>query len=264
MHPQLPLIQEIAKDFWRHFGKPSFPRNLERAIALKLPVAVIKLPALTVLEANNWLQTRSFGELALPKKSYKDTPLCGALVALGGRGLIFIDGRDPEDEQLWTLAHELAHFLVDYLKPRQYALAKMGTDFAEVLDGLRPPTESELLQAFWKEVKVGVYSDFSLKARASSSEATLTDAVEDRADVLGFHLLVSGRNVLRMASHGTWEERKKSTTNALIKHFGLPQAEATKFGVRLLIAAGKGDSWMERLKNHVVMSHFEGADGNSK
>ncbi|HZQ09243.1 MAG TPA: ImmA/IrrE family metallo-endopeptidase [Anaerolineae bacterium] len=35
--------------------------------------------------------------------------------------MIFLDGSDPANEQRITVAHEIAHFLVDYQMPRARA-----------------------------------------------------------------------------------------------------------------------------------------------
>jgi Zn-dependent peptidase ImmA (M78 family) len=39
-------------------------------------------------------------------------------MARAGHGFISLDGSDADDERRFSLAHELAHFLLDYQDPR--------------------------------------------------------------------------------------------------------------------------------------------------
>src|SRR4051812_4215291 len=105
-------IRKIATDFWRLAeGAASFPRNIEMAILWALPLAVAKIPRLRVASVCAWLS-----EYGLPAiVPIGDRELRACVVAACGRGVIFIDGSDPLDEQRLSLAHELAHFLLDYL-----------------------------------------------------------------------------------------------------------------------------------------------------
>ena len=68
-----------------------------------------------------------------------------------------IDAADPEDEQRFTLAHELAHFLRDYWRPRQMAQQRLGAEAVAILDGKRPPTPQERLAALLREVPLGFH-----------------------------------------------------------------------------------------------------------
>src|SRR3989344_4398370 len=127
-------LEKLAEDFWSAVGgKQSYPRSLENSVGWALPLAIIKLPHLGVRAVEDWLHRRGmtgFCELA-------DHQLRACLIARFGYGIVLIDATDPEDEQRFSLAHELAHFILDYLKPRQTALAALGGDVLDVLDGIR-------------------------------------------------------------------------------------------------------------------------------
>src|SRR5687768_14020422 len=128
--------QAAVDTFWRrcgHMYDVAFPRNIECAIARSVALIVIKLPRLTLRDVEDWLRKRSISF----SFNCRSRAVRGCLVAFGGRGIIFIDESDPEDEQRFTIAHELAHFLVDYLMPRLKAIEKFqGTipDIAKVMD----------------------------------------------------------------------------------------------------------------------------------
>ena len=115
--------EAIAREFWEGTGLAgTFPRDIERAIALKLPVALVKLSRLTVPAVHRWLEARHL----LANVPNDGRELMGCLVAYRGLGIVFICGADSTDEQRLTVAHETGHFLRDYLLPRQQVLAGCG------------------------------------------------------------------------------------------------------------------------------------------
>jgi len=139
-----PSEERAVSAFWDLSGEMEpFPRNLERYVALALPLTIIKLPRLRITDIQNWLAGRG----AALELTCRARQLCGCLVAHWGEGLIFVYGADPQAEIRFTIAHELAHFLFDYLLPRSLALSTFGISVREVLDGLRRPSVSERLQA---------------------------------------------------------------------------------------------------------------------
>jgi len=106
--------QEIAARadiFWQLAGDVEpFPRSLERAIAWALPLTLVKLPHLNIRNLRVWLD-----QFDIPCMfSHLDRDLRACLVAKLGRGIIFLDGSDPDDERRFSLAHEVAHFILDY------------------------------------------------------------------------------------------------------------------------------------------------------
>src|SRR5207244_1995423 len=108
----LPLwVAELTGAFWSEAGEEApFPRNLCRPIARALPVAVVSLPRLRLGGVRAWLRDNG---LADPCRE-TDRPLRACLAAQAGHGLIFVDGSDRHDEQRFSLAHELGHFLRHY------------------------------------------------------------------------------------------------------------------------------------------------------
>jgi len=107
-----PSPETLAEAFWDGTGlHDTFPRKIEQAIAFKLPVALVGLSLLKIAAIGQWLQQRDIAT-RLPDDR---RDLCGCLVAFGGRGFIFTCDADAPEEQRLTLAHETAHFLIDYL-----------------------------------------------------------------------------------------------------------------------------------------------------
>src|SRR4051812_36484702 len=117
--------EAVAEAFWEsvggraRFGRPA---DVERAAAHALPVAVHRVRG---------LHTRAISELltrvgADPWFNGTPRPLRGCLIADSGKALVLVDRDDPEDEQRMTVAHEVAHLLLHYLKPREEAVTAFG------------------------------------------------------------------------------------------------------------------------------------------
>ena len=237
-----PSEEGVVSTFWDLCGEMEpFPRSLERCLALALPLTVIKLPRLKITSIQDWLSQRG----VLVAFGCSDRQLRGCLVARGGEGLVFVDGTDSPAELRFTIAHELAHFLIDYLLPRSRALRTFGPWARDVIDGIRPPTSSERLQAVLTSKAITVH--INLMERSAEGE---TNSVENRADKVGLALLAPPSIV--MARFGPladrFVERHEAVTLELCLRYGLPSWLARQYGRALLVDIGRGPSWVEAIK----------------
>src|SRR5437899_12428824 len=104
--------QEAVNLFWQRCGGTElFLWSLERSVALALPVSLFKLSHLKLGIVESWLARRG----APFRFHCQNCAVRGCLVAFGGVGFLFVDGADPDDEQHFTIAHEVADFVLDYL-----------------------------------------------------------------------------------------------------------------------------------------------------
>jgi len=77
----------MAREFWNGTGLGSvFPRNIEKVVALRLPLALVKLPRVTVPVIRRWLEDRCL-RARVPNDQRN---LMGCLVAYCGHGIAFI------------------------------------------------------------------------------------------------------------------------------------------------------------------------------
>src|SRR5579883_2085874 len=207
----------IAQLFWSDTGLADvFPRDIEKAVALKLPLAVVKLPIVTVAVVRRWLQFRQVR--AVVPDDGRD--LMGCLVAYRGFGVTFISGADPDDEQRLTVAHETAHFLHDYLLPREQIIGALGNDITAVLDGKRVPTVAERANAILAHVRLGAHVHLLPRTECAEHDSAVM-SVEDRADGLGLELVAPREeiaNVLRVSRDNSLDK----TCDILAARFGLP------------------------------------------
>jgi hypothetical protein len=188
---------------------------------MRLPVAIVKMPRLTGIAIEQWLWTRQL-PVPLPVEQRE---LMGSLVAYRGHGLIFVCGADPATEQRLTIAHEAAHFLSDYLLPRQRILATLGERITDVLDGLRAPTPTERAEAILSHVQIGIHVHLLPRAGSDENSEPLVFEREDRADALALELIAP--------HHQCWKliERLKAKgasaahiCSEVGSYFGLPPA----------------------------------------
>ncbi|MBE0448499.1 MAG: ImmA/IrrE family metallo-endopeptidase [Actinobacteria bacterium] len=180
-----PSNEALAREFWATSKLPeNFPRDIERAIALALPLAIIKLPLLKADKVQSWLEQKGLA-FSLP---YDRRELMGCLVAHRGRGIIFINGTDCIEEQRYTLAHEAAHFLCDYLIPRQQVVNALGDQIIDVLDGVRAASLAERADAILSHVRLGAHIHLMPK-QDGNEEATYIEDAEHEADDLALELV---------------------------------------------------------------------------
>jgi hypothetical protein len=234
-------VWETAEAFWREaVDVEPFPRDLRGPIARALPVTVVLLPRLRVAAVDEWLD-RNGAERAV---AVPDRPLRGCLVARSDQGIIFLEGGDPEDEQRFSLAHELAHFLRDYREVRVRAVAKLGPAIRDVLDGERPPTREERLLGVLAGATVGFH--VHLMDRAPRGPSAAIDRAERDADLLAFELLAPARHVLQGVEALGSEERRAALRRRLVADYGLPPAEAWRYAA-VLVPEESADSLLKRL-----------------
>lgn len=209
------LIQAV-ENFWTNVGElKSFPRSLESSVVWVLPLVIRKIPELRLQYIATWLKQNQ-----MPFSIAGSTNrLHGCLVAYRGNGYIFLDEADSQNEKRFSLAHEVAHFILDYQKPRQKAIAELGPNIVEVLDGTRVATVDERITAILSDFTVGPY--INLIERVQDGTLSLSQAIEieNRADRLALELLApmdEVRQLVELESRKmTFEQGKTFVSNVL-------------------------------------------------
>jgi hypothetical protein len=212
-----------------------------------LPLAVLKLPRLWVRDVEAWLKQRGVRfELGC-----RDRPLRGCLVAYGGRGCVLLDGSDPQDELRFSLAHEAGHFLIDYIRPRERAVARLSPAILEVFDGLRPPRADERIDAILSDVSIGVHTHFMERSHDGFLGCGRIVDAEGRADRLALELLAPAAEIqkraARFSSRITSTDIIRSIVETLVGDFGLPPVVAEAYAAFVLRSRGRGASFREWL-----------------
>jgi Zn-dependent peptidase ImmA (M78 family) len=218
-------LADAANRFWSAAGAPPpFPRDLDEVVSFALPVYQVVMPRLRLASVEERLRHHGF---AL-RFDEEDRRLAGAVVAHGGYGFLFVDGADAPDERRFTLAHEIAHFVLDYQFPRDRAIALLGEGIVPVLDGLRPPTRTERIDAVLAACATGLH--VYLLDRLDPSGRVVT--VEDRADRLACELLAPDDELRRR--FGEDPPEASALAAELVGAFGLPVSVARAYADRWL------------------------------
>jgi hypothetical protein len=232
---------ELARLFWERARETEpFPRDLRKAIARAVPMAVVLLPRLNVAAAIDWL--RHCGLVCeLPGA---DRPLRACLVARKGHGVALVDGSDADDEQRFSIAHELAHFLRDYWSLRQQMSKRLGTAALEVLDGERPATSEERFYALLRSVSLGFHLHLMERDSKGNPATSSIANAEDDADLLAYELLAPTEHVVKDGLRGG----KQVLVRMLREVYGLPGIQAARYA-NILLPPVRTDPLLLRLRS---------------
>ncbi len=242
-------LTRTAAEFWEASG--GYNADLELAILLALPITVERLAGLRVSNARQWLEDRGIGVVHLKKLA--DRPLRACLVALGGASnFILVDAQDTPEEQLFSLAHEAAHFLLDYLQPRRQAERKLSASILPVLDGKRLPTLEERTHSLLANLSLQPYQHLMERQDLDEKADKVIQQAEDRADRLAIELLAPFELVIpqvkkAIANVKEYAARQELTCQLLTSTYSLPLTVAKDYAYRLLEETGAGRSFREWL-----------------
>jgi hypothetical protein len=230
-------LHEASEEFWRLAGDLlPYPRDLKPILSRKFPVFWVALPHLSVTAAERWLLRRGRNYHFL----CRDRSLYGCIVVMRKRAIIFLDSLSSEEEQRFTLFHEVSHYLLDYRIPRRRVIERFGAGIADVLDGDRPPTPEERVDALLGRTPLGSYHNLLPRSERGGIDQGLTLRAEERADLLALELLAPAVEVEEhLCAKGVRSARDKreGAPSLLQSQFGLPPVVAEEYARRLYASA---------------------------
>lgn len=244
-------LRRLADTFWELAGGAprTYPRDLEGPAVLAC-ADVVRVPGLCLQAVAARLRYAGLARwlLGLP-----DRPLHGLILAYLGQAVIFVEANDPPDERRFSIAHELAHYLLDYYDPRYRAVQAAGRGALAVLDGVRPPTVEERLHAILAAAPLDAFTYFVERLPDGSPPSARIACSESDADLLAFELLAPRAEVCARITlpdlPSRWGDRLATLTRLLATDFGLPVQAARSYAVHLaavLWGAPGFRDWLER------------------
>jgi len=225
------MIEGWLQEALKECGLPEstgFPRDLAEDLPLVLPLTVVPLPGLTPRQGLEWLVShrRAHGGLV-----ETDDLKHGFTVAHAGVGVLFLNSEDPPDEQRFTLAHEVAHFVLDHLQPRSRVLRARGESILPVLNGKQEPTVAEQLFSVLERMPYRTQANFMDRNDKGGPRTGQVMESEQRADRLAFELLAPRSELLPLLH----QAGRKELEAELVSRFGLPVREARTYARWLLL-----------------------------
>jgi len=231
-------IERLAESFWGSVGGPPIrPRDLAPLITRTTDVVLVQIRDLCLSAARSWFDRRG---VTVPVAG-NDRPVKGLVVAFGGRGVIFVEMELPTDERRVILAHEFAHYLVEYLQPRNRLTRRLGDELCQHLDGQKPLEAPHEWAALLAGVPLRMHTHFL--ARENSDD--WLPQVERTANELALELLAPHKLVLADL-RGTPPNRDE-ICEWLIAKYGLPLAWASGYAVTIADSHSRRRPFSERL-----------------
>ncbi len=226
-------IKDTAHAFWKRAGHPDcFPRDLESAVAWATPLAILRIPNLWVTDVELYLRRRQL-PIAV---QMEDRPLHGCICAYADRGVIIVNGTDTSNQLRFTIAHEVAHFLRDYVEPRRRAVEKLGVSVMPVLDGIRMATIAERVDSILTGAPIGIFAHYMHRDDLGETHSE-TIYSETEADRLALELIAAEDEVHRTLPRRLYslafDNRISTVQRLLVRRFGLPRSIASQYAQRL-------------------------------
>jgi hypothetical protein len=243
---RVPLwASELARAFWDAAGGPEpFPRTLHGAI-LRSPfeLTVKELRGLRLAAVGGYLS----GLGIVWPCGEPDRPLRACLAAAGGAGFILLDGDDPPPERVFSLAHEVAHFLRHYRQPRTAACRRLGEPIAEVIDARRAATPAERVRALLADTPLGLHVHLMERGSRGEVRSRPVAQAEEEADHLAYELLAPASAVAARTAHLGETDQRPMVVQVLQEVFGLPAARAADYA-NVLVPPADEDPLLLRLR----------------
>lgn len=241
-------IIQIAREFWNSAGgNYKVPCDIEQAVSLSLPLVIVLLPELSIRKIESWFQRK--------KKKFTididERALHGFLICNQGEGFVFINGTDSEEERRFTIAHEVSHFIIEYLRPRQKAVKTLGEKILEVLDGFREATIEEQIDGYLYSVSVKPFTHLLEKTDSKGFENHDNWLAENNADRLALELLAPFKQVcsetVTYCKKCSFESYRQAAYDILkTKYIFLPSI-ANEYAIQVAYQLTGGVSLVERL-----------------
>jgi hypothetical protein len=238
---------ESATFFWEAAGiREPFPRGLREPIHRSpFDLTIKEIPGLSTATVGRYLARLGPGWTC----GGPDRAVRACLAARDGAGFILLDATDPPAERIFSLAHELSHFLWHYSQRRQRLNRQVGDSAIEVFDGKRKPAPAERLRALLSNVPLRPHMHLMDRAPESQILEESVAIAEEEADRLAYELLAPADSVWAKQREIQLADDKRSGLASMLEgDFGLPPGRAAAYS-RLLLPPTVADPLISSLRS---------------
>jgi hypothetical protein len=229
------LVEAFRAQFSESEAPVARPLDIENIVLNYSLLSVQAISALTVEGVQHWLQQRQCPMTIQYQGADRNLYGCLVVDCASGHGYIFVERDCSESQRRFTIAHELAHYLRDYCASRERALNHWGEAIRPVLDGQRPATIEERLDAILQHVPLGIYQHLMLRDANRQIVRAETQDSEICADRIALELLAPHRQLLKAIGdgHQTMAGLRARLQPSLQTEYGLPEVIARRYGIQL-------------------------------
>lgn len=208
-------LEQCAAAFWEPIPERNlFPRDLERYLPVHYQASIESLSGLTVQRVHEWLLASCNPYSGSPNNRRLD----GCVIAKKGYAILFIDDALPQDERRMIVAHETAHFWIDYELPRRRMKLRYGEGGMQALEQERAAKTVELLMATATGAPIQAFYHYHFKETKQETE------VEQRANSLACLLIAPRKQVIAQARKKQLAREDESKWLGLLHQtFGVPE-----------------------------------------
>ena len=172
--------------FWKRAGgRSGYPADITYAATCALYVYVDEIADLTPGSA-----AAHVGLGRLWRSDCVDRRrLHGCVIVGQGGAAILVEKGDDEAQKRFTIAHEVAHYILEVKQRYERAADRMGREFADTLYGLREATSTERIDAWLSNTRSEAFAHFMDRAPGGGYGCSRTLEAECLADDLAVEIL---------------------------------------------------------------------------
>ena len=232
--------------FWTRAGGPArYPVDIGYAATCALEVSIHLITYLTPATAADFLGH----DRSRPADAPSQRPVHGC-IAVGPRGAkVLVERRDAEEERQFTIAHEVAHYILEVRRHHRLAEQRLGACHVDVLYGSHEATPTERLDAWLNNVRSAPLMHFMDRTPTREYGCGRTLEAECSADRLATEILAPSAELVRAASDYRklpFRDLVDAARRIAEQRFGLPGAIAGPYASRLIWRLTGGPSTAER------------------
>ena len=180
--------------------------------------------------------------------SKPEIPLHGIVEVIDGLGIIGINDSDPPNEQVFTLAHELAHYLIEQMVPEKRMdqckeklklVGRRAIDKTHIMDHLI---------GILRNLEVAPLRHYLTRGNLSGEQYLRIAHAETNADRLAFELLAPFSELIGAVDSGSYVRTREKTYDVLVNDFHFPMGPANHYSGIVAERLYRGPSIKEWLK----------------